>query len=594
MSNQEGLEVEIALNFLGLADSWSSEERRQAKEWASDLEVSKLPMATLLPWVYEALLPSIAGAEGKQTQLGSFYTPDDVVDSLIDKLSLDWGHVNELTVIDPSCGAGNFLRGYLRLARQAPNVDLAQVARKIYGTDIDEGAVFVCVLSIWLEVGLDLELLPIFVRNIHRCDSLIDLRDPSKSGQLSLFEEAPKGSASFQEVFESGGFDLVIGNPPFLNQLETETSTDSHYSRKLEERFGNTAKGYVDIASLFFIVAAEILKPASGRLCLIQPDSFLSARDSRGVRDMLSQQTSVDFIWLPKEKIFSANVNVCAVAASLIPTTQHTVMRFTGRSFESLDEITLSTTSIQKDGTWGVLLSGALGAPAFHLQSNSVIGQYASATADFRDQYYPLAPYVHESEGCAGPCTPLVTTGLVDWMTNEWGRKQTRFNKVSYEAPEVSIRVLGEEHPDLYRWSQSRLWPKILVATQTKVIEAWPDVDGVSLPSIPLISVVPFPGYFWMTLAAILSPVTSLVAFERFHGSALSSDAIKLSATQLMSMPAPSNSDLWVESAGILETSFRTELTGADIERFAEVSVKSYGEHSPDVVNWWLNRLNWK
>ena len=99
-------------------------------------------------------------------------------------------------------------------------------------------------------------------------------------------------------------------------------------------------------------------------------------------------------------------------------------------------------------------------------------------------------------------------------------------------------------------WMTTRLVPKILVATQTKVIEAWVDARGEVLPLVPLLIVTPREGVdVWQLAAALASPIVAARAVAHYAGSALSSTAIKLSAKQLLLMPLPSHEAAWLESA---------------------------------------------
>ena len=90
----------------------------------------------------------------------------------------------------------------------------------------------------------------------------------------------------------------------------------------------------------------------------------------------------------------------------------------------------------------------------------AALRRLATATADFRDQYYGLVPHVAD----AGDGAPLVTSGLLDVGRCAWGERPARFARRSFAAPRVPVDALP---PALQAWAAGRLVPKVLVATQT-------------------------------------------------------------------------------------------------------------------------------
>src|SRR5690606_33049854 len=81
----------------------------------------------------------------------------------------------------------------------------------------------------------------------------------------------------------AGGFDLVIGNPPFRAQLQRETALSAEERAALADAVGSVAKGYADTASMFLVRACEMAAPG-GRVALIMPLSYLAARDAAASR----------------------------------------------------------------------------------------------------------------------------------------------------------------------------------------------------------------------------------------------------------------------------------------------------------------------
>jgi hypothetical protein len=125
--------------------------------------------------------------------------------------------------------------------------------------------------------------------------------------------------------------------------------------------------------------------------------------------------------------------------------------------------------------------------------------------------------------------------------------------------------------------------PKVLVATQTKVIEAVVDEAGAWLPCTPVLTVVPVDLDLGHALAVLLAPPVSAWALREAGGAALSGDATKLSATQLRSIPLPPAGADWDEAAGALQ--------GGDVLAAGAAMGRAYGV---DVHGWWSARLPYR
>jgi hypothetical protein len=151
--------------------------------------------------------------------------------------------------------------------------------------------------------------------------------------------------------------------------------------------------------------------------------------------------------------------------------------------------------------------------------------------------------------------------------------------------PVVDLAALRAEAPDLARWVDARRQPKILVATQTRVIEAVADRTGVLVPSVPVISVEPFDLADVSRIAAALTaPPASAWAFRETAGTARSADAVKLAARQVLAVPLPTIDASWHAATAALDAH--------ELAAFASAAAEAYGL-APDhpVVGWWLARL---
>jgi hypothetical protein len=125
--------------------------------------------------------------------------------------------------------------------------------------------------------------------------------------------------------------------------------------------------------------------------------------------------------------------------------------------------------------------------------------------------------------------------------------------------------------------------PKVLVATQTKVVEAAVDRDGTWLPSTPVIAVHAAPEDLWRIGAALLAPPVTAWALDHYGGTALAHDAVKLAASQVLEVPLPSDEGAWDEAARLLES-------GAPVAAVGAAMNDAYGA-SDELFAWWSSRL---
>ncbi|RXJ79064.1 restriction endonuclease subunit M [Aliarcobacter skirrowii] len=198
-----------------------------------------------------------------------------------------------LKILDPACGSGAFLNQALEyLISEHKNLqnDLALMGdlftsymveeeileHNLYGVDINEDAVEIAKLSLWLRTAKRGRPLTKLVDKIKCGNSLID--DKSVVSNAFVWEE------EFKEVFEQGGFDVVIGNPPYGAEIIilNEDTTESY---------------------LLFYKKAIVLLRQKGILGFITPDSWLTNNNAKSLRKMFCEEGSISSL-LDTYKVF--------------------------------------------------------------------------------------------------------------------------------------------------------------------------------------------------------------------------------------------------------------------------------------------------
>jgi len=531
--------------------------------------------------VYENALAAADRREG-----GIWYTPPKLVAGIIEHV-LDQAELGPQPprILDPACGSGAFLVGAVRALAQRGYVP-ADAFAAIAGWDTDAQALAIAAAALELtaiELGCD----------------------PGVASLAQLTEGDFLGSGSEQltlgdlesETPTAPEADVVLGNPPFLSPLRATSARTKTERKRLRSALGASAHRWVDSSALFLQRALEVLNEG-GVACLVLPSSALATSDADHVRRSVARRATLTGIWIDgTPRAFHRGVPVCAPVfrrCSQRFTGEVKVMRWRGLAFDDIDPVLFDPLGSE----WSRLLIDDPEAPQLtRVESGQTLGDVAAVTADFRDQYYALAELVVESDDLAGEdVAPLIVTGVVDPALLLWGDRPCRFKRQIWDRPAVSrSALLG--HATLKAWARSRLRPKVLVATQTRVLEAVVDPEGALVPSPPLLSVFPDQANIWIAAAAISSPIAAAWARERTAGAALSVDAIKLSASQLRELPLPQD----LEGLSLAGEEFRQAQETRDaaerrrlLRRAATLTCAAYGLDEAEcsrAVSWWEARL---
>ncbi|WP_253685144.1 MULTISPECIES: Eco57I restriction-modification methylase domain-containing protein [unclassified Treponema] len=301
-----------------------------------------------------------------------YYTPQYIVRYIVDntigikirgKTPED---IAKLKVVDPACGSGSFLveayqellnyhldyysnekerkaalkNGYIYEAGK--NVYKLTIEEKqrillnsIYGVDIDGQAVEVTKLSLYLKLlenegsetqgqlfkFSDLTLLPSLDSNIKCGNSLVG-SDYYNEKDLSLFDDEAMRKINtfdwdkeFPEVFAQGGFDCVIGNPPYLRVQglrEYYTEESKYY-----EQVYKSATGRFDFYILFMEKGFKLLNK-DGVQSFILPNKFINSDFGSGIRQFIYENHALNsIVHFESHLVFNtASVYTCIIGLS--------------------------------------------------------------------------------------------------------------------------------------------------------------------------------------------------------------------------------------------------------------------------------------
>ncbi len=276
---------------------------------------------------------------------GVYYTPQYIVEYIVERTVGELvkgrkpAEVAQLRIVDPACGSGSFLLGAyeyllrwhkeqygalkrprpgspgkLRTGKKSdklrPDGELTTAEKKrilvnnIFGVDLDANAVEVTKLSLLLkcmegeteasinqQLGLFRErVLPTLDANVQCGNSLIapdwyDIFPEGDARSVKPFD----WKRSFPNVFKQGGFDAVIGNPPYVRQ-----ELFSAHKPYLQQHYA-VYHGVADLYTYFMEKGAELLKPG-GLYSIIVANKWMRANYGEGLRTWLKKQDIQELI----------------------------------------------------------------------------------------------------------------------------------------------------------------------------------------------------------------------------------------------------------------------------------------------------------
>jgi len=286
----------------------------------------------------------------------------------------------------------------------------------IYGVDIDQAAVEVTKLSLLLKVleeeneeNIDKQLklfaeraLPSLHENIKCGNSLIgtDIITPEMPAEEVKRINPFDWDREFADVMKAGGFDAVIGNPPYVRQ-EILGHEFKDYAKKNYEAYAGTADLYV-----YFFEKAQTLLHGDGHFGVICSNKFLKANYGKNLRSFLSKKTKIiqiiDFGELPVFQNASAFPAIFLIQKNKVENQQFFYCKIKQLNFSSLE--------IECNSNGRILNSQAIANDVWTLSEE----KDHTIFEKIRNVGIPLTDYIN------GICYRGIITGLNDaFLINE-------------------------------------------------------------------------------------------------------------------------------------------------------------------------------
>jgi type I restriction-modification system DNA methylase subunit len=246
-------------------------------------------------------------SKSKRKKDGIFYTPEYITKYIVENtvgkyLEEHPDKLEEIKILDPACGSGAFLNqahSYLineyKVRHEQKLIEKEKkgealtlfdynpaeanrgiLLNNLYGVDLNDESVEITKLSLWLKTARKDEPLQNLDNNIKVGNSLID--DPEVAG-----EKAFKWKKEYKDIMKDGGFDVIIGNPPYVGQKGNselfKPFQDGHWEWFYERK--------QDLYYYFFVKSIQLLREG-GILGFIVPSYWLAAKGAEKLRHFIS------------------------------------------------------------------------------------------------------------------------------------------------------------------------------------------------------------------------------------------------------------------------------------------------------------------
>lgn len=232
---------------------------------------------------------------------GIYYTPkfvtNFIIKATVGRFLQEHTHeeISNVRILDPACGSGSFLiRAYDELlnyhaSHAGKDVgDLSQderlpvLKRSIFGVDLDSQAVEIARLNLLIRSLAERKMLPNLADNIKLGNSIISGTPEYLEQYFGRNYKAKHPfdwTAEFPDIIKAGGFDIVIGNPPYGAEFDAD---DRRY---INERYPHSRDN--KNSAMVFIEKGLSLTKEGGFFSFIIPKSLAYSQKWQSGRNLI-------------------------------------------------------------------------------------------------------------------------------------------------------------------------------------------------------------------------------------------------------------------------------------------------------------------
>ncbi|MAG44692.1 hypothetical protein CL633_02280 [bacterium] len=518
----------------------------------------------------------------KRKSQGIYYTPRYIVDYIVKNTlgqileTKSQNEIKNIKILDPACGSGSFLiKAFEELAeywrdkenkkiKYDKNTHLGKieqsfkarqgqkplpVSRKmellrnnIHGVDLDKEAVEIAQLNLLVRALDRRQRLPNLSGNIAHGNSLISgtEKELKKYFGKNWQDKKPfNWKQEFSEVFDKGGFDVVIGNPPYIDSEEL-VRKDRNFRIYCSDNY-KSAKGNWDIFCIFIQRSIDLLKKG-GYFGMIIPNKLLSADYAKSIREIIKKYSIISINDYSNIKVFGANVYpIVIIIKKVRPRLKHNI--FINSYKKDKGKIRLENSKkvsqmlLEKHkNSWS---------PVFGKDSNmTLLGKITEKSMpldNFCDihgaatvgEAYEIKKIIRNYDG-EKDYFKFINTGTIDRYTSLWAHKKTQYIKASYNKPIATKKQLKNLLPKRCKDSKSC---KVIVAGMTKKLECFLDEKGEYFAGKSTVIIQSNTLDLKFVLAVLNSKLLSFIYRNIFKSLSLQGGYLRIGVPQIKKLP---------------------------------------------------------
>jgi hypothetical protein len=330
----------------------------------------------------------------------------------------------------------------------------------------------------------------------------------------------------------SDGFDVVIGNPPYVDS-EHMVASDNANRKTYTEIYKSTVGNW----DLFIPFIEKGMNLASGFLSLIIPNKLISQDYALTIREMLMEKDILEVRDYSRLGVFE-NADVYPITILVSKKIERIQTKFTVmKTISDISRINILKNSMLHYLSWDSFFwdSDMLSLLLKIFEKQNRMKGYLTLTSPCTvSEAYLIKKSLSDKNDAKG--NKLINSGTIDKYVSLWGIKRTNYIKNQYIHPVISDRDLKKVSDRRLSQSHSH---KIIVANMTTDIEAYYDSKGEYLAGKSTVIGLGNDEKLKMTLALLNSKLISFWYKSTYHSSKMSGEALSVTADKLGGIPMP-------------------------------------------------------
>ncbi|MFZ2975398.1 MAG: DNA methyltransferase [Candidatus Moraniibacteriota bacterium] len=343
----------------------------------------------------------------------------------------------------------------------------------------------------------------------------------------------------FGEVFnrENGGFDIAIGNPPYIDS-ETMVRSGQKNMREILTKIYQSAKGNWDLF-IVFLERGILLNRENGILSYIIPNKLISQDYADNIREMMVSNAIIEIRDYSRIPIF-LNADVYPITF-VLKKNKNTNADIKMTKMSDVVQIKYSNiidkNIINKDG-WDVYFSNPEIVSMIKKvdKNKGTLDSFGSFESPCTvAEAYEIKKFIEDEEYAEG-YKKFINSGTIDKYISLWGIKKTKYIKDSYNKPVIStIKIYSVNSRRENQFNN----PKIIIANMTGEIEAFLDLEGEYLAGKSTAIFLGEKDNLKMVVALLNSNLISFLYKIKYHSGKMSGGALSISPTNIASLHVP-------------------------------------------------------